>query len=275
MFQKIKDRFYSFIVALLVITASCNLGGCTRISTGEVGLRVDASKQVQTTELMPGSWNQTLVGQVLTFPTKDISVKIDNKQPLTSESSALADLDMTIVYNLQPTAVAELYSAKSKSFHAFDEKEGDTLLMHNYIATLADNAAYKVIRQYKSLEVTDKRALIESEIRSTIHQRLKDEGLDSALTIQAIQVRNIQPNAAILASATEVVRVQNELKVKATQVELAELESKRMQALTANSKQSIEYMDAQTRQTIAQAMLQGKVQSIIVPSNMTGLMINK
>ncbi len=63
------------------------LSGCTRISTGEVGIRVDMSKQVQGNELLPGSWNQSLIGDVMTFPTKDITVSLENKTPLTADNS--------------------------------------------------------------------------------------------------------------------------------------------------------------------------------------------
>ncbi len=110
----------SVILTVAVALASV---GCTRIETGEVGVRVNASKQIEGTELQPGSWNQTLVGSILTFPTKDISINLDNKTPMTADNSALADFDMTIVYGLNSTSVSELYSTKSRSFHA--EHKGD------------------------------------------------------------------------------------------------------------------------------------------------------
>lgn len=82
---------------------------CTRIETGEVGVRVDMSKQVQGTELMSGTWNQTLIGDVLTFPVKDITYSLENKTPLTADNSALDDFDVLVVYSINPTSVAELY----------------------------------------------------------------------------------------------------------------------------------------------------------------------
>ena len=53
-------------VSLLAVFAT----GCTRIETGEVGLRVGFDKQVKNEELLPGSFNQTLIGSVMTFPVK-------------------------------------------------------------------------------------------------------------------------------------------------------------------------------------------------------------
>lgn len=87
----------SVILAVAVALASV---GCTRIETGEVGVRVNASKQIEGAELPAGSWNQTMVGSVLTFPVKDIVVNLDNKTPMTADNSPLADFDITVVYGL-------------------------------------------------------------------------------------------------------------------------------------------------------------------------------
>jgi len=256
----------------LVMLAAIGLSGCfTRIQTGEIGVRVNMSREIQGAELPPGSWNQTLVGDVLTFPVKDITINIDNKQPMTSENTALADFDMTIVYSINPSAVAELYGSKSKAFHAYDEKEKDTLLMYNYMVTLVNNAAYKVIRNYSNLQAADNRQKIEQEIRDAVHKQLVDEKLDGALSLSGVQVRSILPNKTILDSATELVASQNALKVKENEVKIAEAEARRMKALAENSGQSIAYMNAQALASIAEGVKNGKVQSIVVPYDFKGL----
>ena len=179
--------------------------------------------------------------------------------------------DISVVYGINPTSVSELYTTKSKSFHVYDEKEKDTYLMYSYITTLVNNAAYKVVREYKSLEVADNRAKIEQQIRETVTEQLKAEKLDSAITLTVVQIRNILPNAEILASATAYVRAQNELKVKATEVEIAKKESERMAALSANSGTSIAYMQAQANMKIAEGIANGKVQTIVVPMDFRGM----
>ena len=245
--------------------------GCTRITTGEVGIRVDASKQVQGAELMPGSWNQTMVGDVLTFPVKDIAVTLENKTPMTSDNSALADFDITVVYAINPNSVSELYTTKSKSFHAYDEKENDTYLMYHYINTLVNNASYKAIRGYKSLEVADNRAKLEQEIQFLVSEQLKSEKLDTAITLTVVQIRNILPNEHIMASATAYVQAQNDLKIKQTEVDIAKKESERMAALSANSGQSIAYMQAEALQQIAYGIREGKVQTVVIPYDFKGI----
>jgi regulator of protease activity HflC (stomatin/prohibitin superfamily) len=242
---------------------------CTRIETGEVGIRVDMSKQIQSGELMPGSWNQTLVGEVITFPVKDIPVTLENKAPLTADNSALADFDITVVYNINPSSVAELYSTKSRAFHAVDK--GDTFLMYNYITTLVNNASYKAVRQYKSLEIADNRQKIEGEIRETVTNTLKEEKLDGSVSVSLVQIRNVQPNAEILAAATQYVKSQNEIKIKENEVKLAKLESERMAALATNSTQSIAYIQAQAELNYSEAAKAGKINTIIVPREFKGM----
>lgn len=244
--------------------------GCTRIETGEVGVRMNASKQIEGTELLPGSWNQTLIGSVLEFPVKDITISLENKTPMTADNSALQDFDLTMVYGINPTSVAELYSTKSRSFHSVD-REDNIMLMSNYMHTLVNNAAYKVIRQYKSLEVADNRAKIEEQIRDTVMDQLKSEKLDAALMLTVVQVRNILPNKEILQSASDYVKAQNELKIKETEVAIARKESERMAALAQNSGQSIAYMQAQANMKIAEGIANGRVHTIVVPMDFKGM----
>lgn len=260
----------TLFLAAIVAIAGANLGGCTRIETGEVGVRVNASKQIEGTELMPGSWNQVLIGDVLTFPVKDVTLSLENKTPLTADNSALADFDVNVVYNITPTSVSELYSTKARSFHATEG--GDIYLMYNYVFTLVNNASYKAVRHYKSLEVADNRQQIEQEIRENVTEALKAEKLDTMMSITAVQVRNVQPNLQILQAATDYVRSQNELKIKENDVKIAEAESRRMAALANNSSQSVTFMQAQAQLNYSEAAKNGKVNTIIIPVDFKGML---
>ena len=257
------------LIAILALSLAAV--GCTRIPTGEIGLRVDINKQVQGTELVAGSWNQTLVGDVLEFPVRDVGIIISDRRPLTSENTPLGDLDAVVVYNIEPSAVSDFWSKKSRSFHFYDAEKKDWYLMQNYITTMIDNAIIKVVRQYKALEVNDNRKKIEDEIKLELNGALKSEGLQGAITFGTIQVKNMQPPTEILQTAIAVVKSQNELKVKENEVKIAEAEKRRMDALSANSGSSIAYMDAEARKMMAQAMLAGKVHTVVVPYDFKGI----
>lgn len=257
------------VFTLSILAAAILATGCTRIETGEVGVRVGFDKQVQSGELLPGSFNQVLIGDVLTFPIKDVNVALNDMTPVAADNSTMKDLDAVVVYNINPQQVAELYSTKNKSFHA--EFKGDTYVMYNYIVQNARNAIYKAARKYEALDMADKRGEMEKFIQDEIIRNLAEEKLDGSIMISQVLIRNIVPADSVVASANELVKAKNELKQKEIEVKTAEAESRRMAALANNSTSSIAFMRAQAELNISEGIKNGKVQTIVVPSNMTAL----
>lgn len=262
----------SFVKILALVAAVASLQACTRIETGEVGLRVGFDKQVKNEELLPGSFNQTLVGDVLTFPVKEVAVKVDDLSPQAKDNSTMKDFDLTVIYNINPSQIAEIYNTKNRSFHA--QHNGDTYLMYNYIFNAARNATYKAARKYEALEMGDNRAAIEQEVKELITKTLADEKLENTIQVTQVLVRQVVPADSVVQSANDLVRAKNELKQKEVEVKTAKMEAERMQALSNQGSQSIAYMNAQAALNISEGIKNGKVQTIVVPSNMTGLMIN-
>lgn len=256
-----------------IVAAMALATGCTRIETGEVGLRVGFDKQVKNEELLPGSFNQVLIGDVLTFPVKEVAVKVDDLSPQAKDNSTMKDFDVTVIYNINPTQIAEIYNTKNKSFHA--QHNGDTYLMYNYIFNATRNAVYKSARKYEALEMGDNRAAIEQEVKELVTKTLADEKLENTISITQVLVRQVIPADSVVQSANDLVRAKNELKQKEVEVKTAKMEAERMQALSNQGSQSIAYMNAQAALNISEGIKNGKVQTIVVPSNMTGLMIGK
>jgi regulator of protease activity HflC (stomatin/prohibitin superfamily) len=262
------------VIKLSVVAAAVALtSACTRIETGEVGVRVGFDKQVQSGELLPGSFNQVLIGDVLTFPIKDVNVTLNDMTPVAKDNSTMKDLDAVVVYNINPQQVAELYSTKNKAFHA--EFKGDTYVMYNYIVQNARNAIYKAARKYDALDMADARNEMEKFIQDEIVRNLAEEKLDGTIMISQVLIRNVVPADAVVASANELVRSKNELKQKEVEVQTAKKEAERMAALANNSASSIAFMNAQAALNISEGIKNGKVQTIVVPSNMTSLMLPK
>lgn len=255
------------IVLLLSVVAV--LSGCERIETGEVGLRVGFDKQVNTTELLPGSFNQTIIGSVLTFPVRDIALALDNMHPQTADNSTLDDMDITVIYSINPSAVGEIYTTKSRAFHTRDESN-DIVLMYNYLTTVARSAAYKAAAKHDALKTISARAEIEADTAKYITAALAEEKLDTSLTITKVQVRNIQPAGNIIASANAVITAQNNLKAKQVEVDIARKEAERLSLLSSNG-QNVRYMEAKALQDIAEGVKEGKVQSIVVPYDFKGI----
>lgn len=257
------------IFSIVIIASAVLASGCTRVESGEVGVRVGFDKQIKSGELQPGSFNQTLIGDVLTFPVKDVSVAIDNMTPLAKDNSTMKDVDITVIYSINPTQVAELYVSKNRSFHLV--KDGDTYLMYNYVLQTARNGLYKSAREFEALDMNDNRQTIERQIREHMTAALAAEKLDGSITVQQVLVRGMIPADTVVQSANDLVRAKNELKQREIQVRTAELEAKRQQMLASNGPQTIEYMKAQASLMIAEAVLAGKVNTMIIPSNLTAL----
>ena len=261
------------IFTLSILAAAVLATGCTRIETGEVGVRVGFDKQVQSGELLPGSFNQSIIGNILTFPIKDVNVTLNDMTPVAKDNSTMKDFDAVVVYNINPAQVAELYSTKNKSFHA--EFKGDTYVMYNYIVQNARNAIYKAARKYEALDMADARSDMENFIKEEIVRNLTEEKLDGSIVISQVLIRNVVPADSVVASANELVKAKNELKQKEVEVKTAEAESRRMAALANNSGSSIAFMQAQAMLNISEGIKNGRVQTIVVPSNFNALMMNK
>lgn len=261
------------IVTLSLIAAAVLATGCTRIETGEVGVRVGFDRQIQPGELLPGSFNQTMIGDVLTFPIKDVNVVLENMTPVAKDNSTMKDFDAVVVYNINPQQVSELYATKNKSFHA--DFRGDTYVMYNYIVQNARNAIYKAARKYEALDMADNRTDMENFIKEEIARNLAEEKLDGSITISQVMIRNVLPSDTVVESANALVRSKNELKQKEVEVKTAEAESRRMAALANNSGASIQFMQAQAMLNISEGIKNGRVQTIVVPSNFNALMMNK
>lgn len=257
------------LVQLSVIAAAVIASvGCVRIETGEVGLRIGFDKQINPTELQPGSFNQILIGDVLHFQVRSIGINVDNKTPQTLDNSTLKDFDFTAIYDINPTAVSDLWAKQNRAFHAVQGSEH--FLMFHYMTNILNSAAYKAVRQYKAMEVADNRTKIEQDIKRFATEALKEEKLDTALVISQVQVRNALPADDIVASANAAVRAQNELKTKMVEVQTAEQEARRVQILNSNA-QAIPYMNAMANMKIAEAVAAGKVHTVILPYDFKGM----
>lgn len=265
MFKSV-SRFFGMATAALVIAGTA---ACTRIETGTVGIRTNINKEIQQEELKPGTWNQTIVGDIEIVPVKEVAVKVNDNKPIAADGSQMSDMDLTVVYSLNPERAAELRAAKSASHHSVFN--GSTYLMHTRIGEIAKNESYKEVRKYGQLDAVDNRTKIEDAVKEAIVEQLKLEGVGDSVKVNAVQITSLVPDQQILAKASQAVRAQQELAIKKTEVEIAQEEAKRMDKLAQNSERSIAYMNAQANVTLANAVAAGKVNTMIVPANFSGL----
>ncbi|MEJ7804371.1 MAG: SPFH domain-containing protein [Telluria sp.] len=255
--------------AFAVLAFALGMSACTRIDTGEVGLRVNFDKTIEATERPAGSFNQTIIGDIIKLPVREIAVDVKDLSPLASDNSTMADFDLTVVYNIAPSAVSDLFINKSRSFHSTGE-HGDILLMHGYLQTVAKNAVFKTARKYEALKMNDKRNEMEQEILAQMKATLDIEKLGDSILITQIQAKSIVPSAAVKKAADDLVKAQAELAAKEIEVQTATKEAQRIAALNSNAG-AIDYMNAQAQMKIAEGIAAGKVNTIIVPYDFKGM----
>jgi hypothetical protein len=255
-------------IALMAGVLAC-ASGCARIATGEVGLRVDVNNQTLPGELMPGSWNQTLVGHVLEFPVRDVPLVINNAHPITKDNTALDEFDLTAAYSINQACVFDLWTKKSRTFHGSSES-GEWLLMQSFVQNTLNSAAYKAVRSYDALVVNDNRDQIGAQVHELAKEVFKENGLETCLSINSVQVKTAKPAEMILQSARLVVTKANELKAKEAEVAIAEAEAHRLSALSQNTG-NMALMQLENQKLIAQAIHEGKVQTIVLPMDFKGM----
>lgn len=255
------------IIALFALAIAAT--GCHVVDTGKVGLRVNFDKTVEATERVPGSFNQVVVGSIIDFPAKEISVDVTNLTPLASDNSTMSDFDVAVVYSINPTSVSDIYTNKNRSFHHMNE-EGEVLLMHTYLQTTVRNAVYKVARKYEAMKMNDERQAIELEILAQVKETLDGEKLAGVISVSQVQVKSIAPSLAVKSAADNLVKAKSELLAKEVEVNTAKKEAERIAALSTNTG-AIEYMNAQAQMKIAEGVAEGKVHTIVVPYDFKGI----
>lgn len=254
-----------------LIAAAILLGGCTRIPTGYVGVRTDISKQIVATELQEGSWNQIIVGEVDKVGFRELYGQVINQRPQVKDNIALDDADVVYTYNLNPQMVAEVLSTKPKTWHHVEEKSGEINLMRIYMDQLFRNALFNAVRTYDVKTINDHRAEIEQKIRQLVNSQLEEDKNQTFVSVSTVTVQSLTPPKNLMESYAAVVRSANDVEVKKNEVRVAEEEAKRMQKLSENSKQSIDYMNAQANMAIAEGIKNGKVNTVVVPFDFKGM----
>lgn len=118
--------------------------------------------------------------------------------------------------------------------------------------------------------MADNRAEMEQLIRQEIIAQLRAEKLDNDIEVSQVLVCKVKPAANIVESANLLVQAQNENKRKEVEVSTARLEAQSIAALNANAG-ATRYMEATAIVTIAEAVRDGKVNTIVIPYDFKGI----
>lgn len=255
-------------LSLLLLSVAV-LSGCTRVDTGHVGVRKTFNGTIELEELDPG-FHQNLVGSVKNFVATEMTLTLANLQPQTKDRSSLEDLDLTFTYSVNPEQIADL-TVRFKGRDA--ESDDGWYPMGAYMQNVVRTAAADVISNYEALIANEHREEIRDKIKIRIEEILKEEKLDADIEVHQIFINNLHIAAALQESAQKVIVEENNLKAKRVAVQTAEQEALRLAAM-ANKPNIVEYMNAKANADIGEAVLQGKVATIVVPHNFTNMLMS-
>lgn len=255
------------LLLALMAVGVVSVSACSRVETGHVGIRTTFNGTVEPEELGVG-FHQTLVGSVTTYVANEITWKIDNLTPQTKDRSNLEDLDLAYTYSVNPSMIGDLV-VKYKGRDAIDNN-GDRYPLALYVENVVKTATTDVVSKYDALEANEKREEIRTKIRDQAEAMFKEDGLNEAVNIHQVFVKNMLLSKSIMASANAVIISQNELKTKEFEVQTAKKEAERLVALS-NNKANIDYMNAKSLSDIAEGVKAGKVNTIVVPFDFKGI----
>ena len=265
-----------FIFKLILISILFTVfSACTRIETGEVGLRREFSGTVRLEELSVG-FHQTVLGDVIKFSIKEILIPIDDLRPQTLDKTTMKEMDLNFLYTVNPGAVGELFIKYGSPAHMRDNETGDLYPMANYVTPFVRASLYTAVSRYNALDVNDNRQKIEEEVIETVRKKLTTEGLGDQISISQINIRNIQIADALIESANNVVKAQNDLKTKMTEIQIAKAEASRIEALIKFSDERyIRLLQAQASMKQADSLFEMAKRApsyIVVPQNFSGML---
>jgi len=256
------------IMVGLVLVASLLNFGCTRVETGHVGIRVTFNGTVEPQEL-PVGFHQIIIGNVRHYVSNEMTMFLTDLRPQTKDRTNLNDLDLTYTYSIAPGSIAELI-VKYKGRDAVMDDQSELYPLGLYVQNIMTTSASDIVAKYDALSANENREKIKDEIRNRAQQLFAEEKLDTIVRIHQVFIKNLEIDPALMASARTVITAQNELKAKDYEVQTARKESERQTLLSSNSK-NLEYMRVQAQLTIAQAVLAGKVNTIIIPQDFKGI----
>jgi regulator of protease activity HflC (stomatin/prohibitin superfamily) len=185
------------------------LTSCTRVETGEVGLRKAFDGTVDMDPLNPG-FHPTLISSVLIFSSREVLGELKDLHPVTRDKLPMQDVDVRFTYKVNPQSIPKLYTKYSATYHA--DVGGEIFVLRNFVEQFVRSAVADAIAKYPALEVNDHRPELVAAIQEDVQSKLNKEGLQSDITVGQIVFTNVSIPQVIVDSTGAVVKAQNEAK---------------------------------------------------------------
>lgn len=212
-----KKLFLSIAAAVLMV-------GCTQIDTGNVGVESTLG-QVKDAALPPGIYF-TAFKTVDEICAKEIPVSINDLKPQTSDKIVLADLDVDIYVQIDPTKAPAMRTKWPGDMGEVNGEDCKRLGM-NYVTRQAREVIYDVASRLGSATIHTERAKIAAETVRLLQANLDTEAGKGMFVIRSANVKNLVTDPALEANIKAAAQQQFKLQEEENRKKVAAVEADR------------------------------------------------
>lgn len=209
---------------LFLAFAVLALSACTQIDTGNIG--VESTLGQVKKETMPPGVYFTLFKRVTEVSAKELPLQLNDMKPQTKDKITLADLDVDIYVQLDPSKAAEVMTRWPGDMVEFKGEEG-VRLGNNYVTRQAREAVYNVVSQFGSDTVHTERVTIAARVVESLQSELDESAGKGWYFVRSANVRNLVTDPALEEAIKENANRNFQIASKQKEVELAKAEADR------------------------------------------------
>lgn len=263
---------------VLFVAAMLGMGSCTIIDTGNVGVRTTLG-QVDLTEVPAGTaFKAPMVTGISHYNVREATLDLNDMTPKAKDNLSLSDLDLSILYEVNPNKVADIVTEFSGQ-SPYDDEVGVYMPGQGIVTRLAREAVYGAVSNMESLTIHQRRDLLSANVRDSLQKRL-DAVSPGTFRVTNVAIRAVTTDKSIEASIRAAVVAQKELERMGVQEKVAEAQARVAVTTAKGEAESNRVLSASLTNELLRkqqndAMLEfarrGGTNTVILPSNATPL----
>ena len=163
------------------------------------------------------NWKLPLITKAYEFSAKEIVIDFNDLKPKARDNLRLKDLDVSVYYKVNPSAIAELMVKYAASYEQGPE---GLLPAFGVVYREGRDVIYEEVTKIDSLELHRNRDQLRDGITTNLQEKL-DAKDPSVFTITRVAIRALNTDPTIEAAIQKAVQAQKQLEAKKVEVEIA------------------------------------------------------
>lgn len=265
----------------IVAAALLSLGSCTTVDTGNVGVS-SSFGQVDMNEIPAGfTMKMPMFETVNHFNVRETTIDLNDLTPKARDNLSLQDMDVSVLYTVEPSRVAEILTQFSGQ-SLYNEELGVWMPGQGLVDRLAREAIYNAVSGMDSLTIHQRRDALTLAVREGLQQRL-NRVAPNTFRITNIAIRAITTDPSIEQSIRAAVQAQKNLERQAVEERIAQGQARI--AITqaegqARANREIassltpEYLQYQRNEALRRFADNPGTRTVVVPGSGQGIMLN-